>query len=90
MEYITTDEIEKLRTWILLQEDLKTPWLFNIGGNSAFENNYVGYCIVKAKDREEAMKFMHWVNDELRSVTIIEPMVVEVKNLEFTPPRIEY
>lgn len=90
MGYAMVSEIEKLKTWILLDQDLKTPTLVNVGGNSQYEINCVGYCIVKAKDRKEAIQFMHWFHSELRNVTIVEPMVVEVKNIDFTPAKIEY
>lgn len=47
-------------------------------------------CIVKATDRQEAIKFMHWIHESLRSEVILEPMVVEIKSMEFQPAKICY
>ena len=79
-----------MKTWILLQEDLKTPHLVDVGGNNKFETNNVMYVIVKAKNRVEAKKFMRWTHESLRSKTIVDPMVVEVTDLRFRPAKIDY
>ena len=51
---------EGMKTWILLNEDLKTPHLVDVGGASQFDSNHVMYVIVQANSREEAKKFMKW------------------------------
>lgn len=81
---------KEMKKWILLNQDLKTPRLIDIGGNSQFDSNQVMYCIVKAADRQEAIKFMHWIHSSLRSEVILEPMVVEITNLDFRPATITY
>lgn len=81
---------KEMKNWILLNTDLKTPRLIDIGGNDKFDSNPVMYCIVKATDRQEAIKFMHWIHESLRSEVILEPMVVEIKSMEFQPAKICY
>lgn len=81
---------KEMKNWILLNPDLKTPRLIDVGGNSQYESNPIMYCIVKATDRQEAIKFMHWIHESLRSEMIIEPMVVEITGLEFKPATIHY
>lgn len=89
---ISKNQVQKreMKNWILLNTDLKTPRLIDIGGNDKFDSNSVMYCIVKAADRQEAIKFMHWIHESLRNEVIIEPMVVEIKNIEFQPAKICY
>lgn len=79
-----------MKTWILLQEDLKTPHMVDVGGQSQFESNKVMFVIVKAKNREDAKKFMRWTHESLRDKVIIDPMVIEVTELVFKPAKIEY
>ena len=81
---------EGMKTWILLNEDLKTPHLVDVGGASQFDSNHVMYVIVQANSREEAKKFMKWGYASIRSKTIIDPMVVEITDLRYNPARIEY
>lgn len=84
---------ENYKNWILLQEDLRTPYMIDVGGQSRYESNMVGYCIVKAKNRKEAIKYIYWLFGSMpdkRPKTIVEPMVVEVKELKFNPPEIIY
>ena len=52
-----------MKAWILLEEDLFTPCLVDVGGNSQFDSNKVMYVIVRAKTREEAKKFMRWTHE---------------------------
>lgn len=86
----TQEQSVGLKTWILLNEDLTTPYMVDVGGNNKFETNNVMYVIVKAKNRAEAKKFMRWTHESLRSKTIIDPMVIEVTELTFKPAKIEY
>ena len=80
------------KTWILLNEDMKTPYLFNVGGASRYDEHRVGYCVVKAKDRKEAIKYFNWFlgSIEIRPRAILDPMVIELKSLDFTPAKIIY
>lgn len=78
------------KIWILLNEDLKTPHMVDVGGQHRFETNNVMFVIVQAETREEAKKFMRWTHESLRSKVIIDPMVVEITELKFRPARIEY
>lgn len=79
-----------MKTWILLNEDLKTPHLVDVGGQSMFESNHAMFVVVQAKNREEAKKFMKWTHNTLQNKVIIDPMVVEVTELNFKPAKIEY
>lgn len=80
----------ELKNWILLNTDLKTPRLLAIGGESQFDSNQVMYCIVRANSRNEAMKFMKHIHPSLCGEGILEPMIVEIKTLEFTPAAVVY
>ena len=75
---------ENLKLWILLSEDLKTPYFLDIGG----QNNKVMPLVVLAKTREEAVKFFKWAPVK-RSAIIVEPMVVEAE-VYFKPAKIIY
>lgn len=88
---------EELKTWILLREDCKTPKLFTIfhGGRSLESTSTYTYCIVKARDRTSAKSTMnelirHLMPHEYDKITIMDPMIVEVRELVFTPPTIIY
>ena len=90
--YLNEDK-EKLskkenKIWILLDEDLKTPYFSDIGGQSQFESNKVMPLIVAAKTREEAIKFFKWAPVK-KNATILEPMVVEA-DVYFKPAKIIY
>ena len=83
--------VEKLskkenKIWILLDEDLKTPYFSDIGGQNQFESNKVMPLIVVAKTREEAIKFFKWTPVK-KNATILEPMVVEA-DVYFKPAKI--
>lgn len=86
---------EELKTWILLREDCKTPKLFTIfHGARSSEPTYT-YCIVKARNRTSAKSTMnelirHLTPHEYDKITIMDPMIVEVRELVFTPPTIIY
>ena len=86
---------EELKTWILLREDCKTPKLFTIfPGRRSLEPTYT-YCIIKARDRTGAKRTMnelirHLTPHEYDKITIMDPMIVEVRELVFTPPTIIY
>lgn len=75
----------ELKNWILLNTDLKTPRLLDIGGEGQFDSSQVMYCIVRASSRKEAIIVMKRILPSLRDEGILEPMVAEVKALEFTP-----
>lgn len=79
---------ENLKLWILLNEDLKTPYFSDIGGQSQFESNKVMPLVMLAKTREEAIKFFKWAPVK-KNATIIEPMVVEAE-VYFKPAKIMY
>ena len=79
---------EENKIWILLDEDLKTPYFSDIGGQNQFESNKVMPLIVAAKTREEAIKFFKWAPVK-KNATILEPMVVEA-DVYFKPAKIVY
>lgn len=79
---------EENKIWILLDEDLKTPYFSDIGGQNQFESNKVMPLIVAAKTREEAIKFFKWAPVK-KNATILEPMVVEA-GVYFKPAKIVY
>ena len=79
---------KNLKLWILLNEDLKTPYFSDIGGQSQFESNKVMPLVMLAKTREEAIKFFKWAPVR-KNATIIEPMVVEAE-VYFKPAKIVY
>ena len=76
------------KIWILLDEDLKTPYFSDIGGQNQFESNKVMPLIVAAKTREEAIKFFKWAPVK-KNESILEPMVVEA-DVYFKPAKIMY
>jgi hypothetical protein len=77
---------EENKIWILLDEDLKTPYFTDIGDQSQFESNKVMPLIVAAKTREEAIKFLKWAPVK-KNATILEPMVVKA-DVHFKPAKI--
>lgn len=79
---------EENKIWILLDEDLKTPYFSDIGGQNQFESNKVMPLIVAAKTREEAIKFFKWAPVK-KNESILEPMVVEA-DVYFKPAKIMY
>ena len=88
--YLNEDK-EKLskkenKIWILLDEDLKTPYFSDIGGQNQFESNKVMPLIVAAKTREEAIKFFKLAPVK-KNATILGVMVVEA-DIYFKPPKI--
>ena len=72
----------------ILDEDLKTPYFSDIGGQNQFESNKVMPLIVAAKTREEAIKFFKLAPVK-KNATILEPMVVEA-DVYFKPAKIVY
>ena len=78
---------EENKIWILLDEDLKTPYFSDISGQNQ-ESNKVMPLIVAAKTREEAIKFFKWAPVK-KNATILEPMVVEA-DVYFKPAKIVY
>lgn len=88
--YLNEDK-EKLskkenKIWILLDEDLKTPYFSDIGGQNQFESNKVMPLIVAAKTREEAIKYFKWAPVK-KNETILGVMVVEA-DVYFKPAKI--
>ena len=77
---------EENKIWILLDEDLKTPYFSDIGGQNQFESNKVMPLIVAAKTREEAIKFFKLAPVK-KNATILGVMVVEA-DIYFKPPKI--
>ena len=78
---------ENLKLWMLLDEDLKTPYFSDISGQNQ-ESNKVMPLIVAAKTREEAIKFFKLAPVK-KNATILEPMVVEA-DVYFKPAKIVY
>lgn len=75
------------KIWMLLDEDLKTPYFSDISGQNQ-ESNKVMPLIVAAKTREEAIKFFKLAPVK-KNATILEPMVVEA-DVYFKPAKIIY